>query len=327
MLPGNEGWAPRAFVKVGQVRFFSWLRQSLERLRERLPQRFKKQEAGPVFDPDLVHPIGAILPMGPRSSLATVAHGPTSPRFLLKRWFDLPPMGRRDLLAGLAGREQLGSDGYLRVVATGEKPGGKGGIACTYCFQEYRPRTLRTYLNELSGDCPLEEGARIARAVGSSLSRMHLLRMVHGGLTPDSIYVETERGPEAGAIFVDPVCFSGMEFGNEAVMTISEVFLGGRSFMPPEGMLGNPPDVLSDQYALGLITYYIFTRKSPHDLEAASTTAKVKGLLMGSVTPPTRFRSELPNRWEAAILRMCSKHRERRYRSVDDFLADVARVL
>ena len=316
----------RSRVKVALVRFFSWWRESCERLCARLFRLFRKQEAGPIYDPDLVTPIGSLLPMGPRATLAAVTSGSGGVRLLLKRWHDLPPAGRRELLAGLAGREKLGSEGFLGILAMGEKPGAKGP-SCTYCFQEYRPRTLRAYMNELSGDCPLEEAARIARAVGASLSRMHLLRLVHGGLTPDTVYVETERGPEAGAIFVDPVCFSGTEFGNEAVMTISEVFLGGRSFMPPEGMLGNPPDFLSDQYALGLLTYYLFTRKSPHDLEAASTTAKVKGLLMGSVASPTRFRGDLPSRWESAILRMCSKQRERRFRSVDDFLAEVARVL
>jgi len=134
---------------------------------------------------------------------------------------------------------------------------------------------------------------------------MHLMRRLQWRVDPGLRSTSRPSGvPKRGRLPGEsPSASPALEFGNEAAMTISEVFLGGRSFMPPGGQCsGNPADILSDQYALGVDQRTTSSRASrPTTWRARLHTAKVKGLLMGSVNAAQPASAgDLPNRWEAA---------------------------
>jgi len=113
----------------------------------------------------------------------------------------------------------------------------------------------------------LREGViapRVARAYGldvlRALDTAHRLGVVHRDIKPGNIFIEDRPGSRPVARVID--------FGIAAQVDgegTQARGLGTPSYMAPEQMLGEPPDVRSDLYSLGLVLYRALTRRLPHD--------------------------------------------------------------
>jgi len=278
------------------------------------------RDPGAALDPEALRPQGNEHPLGPRATWVE-ARGPGR-RYLLKRWQELTPDARRDLLRRLSQRESLGAPRFLGVVACGEKIVERR-FGYVYCVQEYRSRTLSDYLQALGGPCPIDEGARIIRQVAIALGDAHKRGITHGNLSPDAVFVGEVGGADAGNVVLDLVRFSGLEMGRDAALTVMDLFPSGRTYLAPEQLLGSPPDELSDMFLLGVMAYEVFAGRPPFVATGTSTTQKVKSILAAQLDPPGRYRADLPNRWEAAILQLLRKERRQRYKDAESFLQAV----
>ena len=271
-------------------------------------------------DPDALRPVGPPISLGPKATMVEASAQGHS--YLLKKWTDLPPNGRRELLRLLEQRRELGAPRFLEIVATGERTQGRQ-TGYVYCIQEHRPRTLKAWLKGYHAPIPLEVAADVVRQIATALQETHDKGVVHGNLGPETIYVSTPEGPDSGAVCLDLVRSTGMELSHNPSYTIAEVFPTGRSYLAPETLLGNTADEQSDLYILGIIAYEIFTRKLPFGDEGASTTMKVRSMLNAQMQPLTRHRPDIPTRWEAGITKLLSKDRKLRYRTAEEFLRTV----
>jgi len=278
---------------------------------------FSRETASDGLDPEQLKPTGPDISLGPRAESVPVRHG--QQRLLLKRWHDLEPDSRRDLARQLEARRTLVGPRYLAIHQVGEKLQDRR-TGYVYCIQDLRPRSLAQYLLELGGQCPLDEATRIIRTVAEALADGHARGLVHGNLSPDAVFVESAAGSGAGQVCLDYARSTGVSTGSDAALTVMDLFPQGRAYLPPEALMGNPPDDLSDLFTLGILAYEVFTGKRPFGGEGASTMQKVKTLLAAQVDPPGRFRPDLPNRWEAAILQLLRKEPRLRYRDARKFL-------
>ena len=275
----------------------------------------------PVPEPETLRTIGPFLSMGPKATVVEAqAHGR---RYILKQWNDLPPNGRRDLLRLIRLRADLTGHGYLTVVNCGEKQLDRQS-GYIFCVQEYRSRSLRSYLAESPGMIDLASASAMVAEIARRLQTAHSGGIVHGNLSPEAVYVETPSGPDPGNIYVDFVRFTGSELTQNPAFTIAEMFPTGRSYLSPESLLGNPPDELSDLYTLGILAYEIFTKKLPFGEESASRMQTVRGMLSAQVRPLTIYRQDIPPRWQSAILRLLTRDRKQRFLSATDFLLSVS---
>jgi serine/threonine protein kinase len=287
---------------------------------------FSPKSGGPqrpragVSDPDSLRPSGPVMSLGPRATVVE-ASGPGG-RYLLKKWIDLPPNARRELIRLIGDREVLNGPGVLAIVSSGEKLLDRQA-GYVFCVQEHRPRSLRTWLADLEAPPPLEIAEAVVREVATSLREAHGRGLVHGNLSPDAVFLSAAQGADFGRCSVDFVRYTGMDLAQNPAFTIAEVFPTGRSYLAPEALLGNPADDLSDLYTLGILAYEVFSRKLPFGAEGVSTTQKVRGILSAQAQPLSKARPDVPNRWEVAIMKLLAKDRKLRYRSADEFLRAV----
>lgn len=272
-----------------------------------------------VSDPDALRPLGTPSSLGPKATLTEASA--LGHMYLLKRWNDLPASARRELVRLIEQRREISGPGFVPVISVGERSIDRKGYV--YCIQEHRPRTLRKWLSAADAAVPLEVAASIVRQIASALKTAHERSVIHGSLSPDAIYLSSAEGPDAGEVAVDFVRYTGMDLAQNPAFTIAEVFPTGRSYLAPEGLLGNPPDEQTDLFVLGVVAYEVFTCRLPFGEDGTSTTMKVRGMLNAQAEPISRHRPDLPKHWDGAIMKLLAKDRRLRFRTADEFLRAV----
>lgn len=178
-------------------------------------------------------------------------------------------------------------------------PVAPGRQSCLYVAMPfYSGETLETRLKRGTLNIPtgVAVGARLARAVAA----LHRLEIVHRDIKPDNIILTDDGGQrlvDLGVARLPRV----PEFARSEVP-------GTPSFMAPELFDGFAGDEMTDQYAVGVTLYRLFTGRYPYgEIEAFSRPRFTRAV------PPSRYRPDLPAWLEAAILRALSVKREDRF--------------
>jgi serine/threonine-protein kinase len=150
--------------------------------------------------------------------------------------------------------------------------------------------------------------------------------LVHRDVSPGNILIDETRG------FVKLT-----DFGVSAVQ--SEIDQGGDGqivgkvpYMAPEVLLGDPTDVRSDLYALGLVAYELLTGFNPNVRPAA--LASVIGSItevMLSLEKPLRPTYEVisgtAEGLSAILLKLLERNPDDRYQTADEVLSDLSSFL
>jgi serine/threonine protein phosphatase PrpC len=126
-----------------------------------------------------------------------------------------------------------------------------------------------------------EEGLRIALKLTRAIATLHRAGIIHRDIKPDNVLLE--RG-------------GGLRLIDLGVVRLPmlEEFPGGDipgtpSYMAPELFDGKPGDEFSDQFALGVTLYRMFSRRYPYgEVEAFSRPR------FGKATPLAKHRPDLP---------------------------------
>ncbi len=173
------------------------------------------------------------------------------------------------------------------------------------------------------GPMPPPRVDNIMRQVCGSLEEAHGHGIVHRDLKPDNV-VLTERAGQKDWVEV-------LDFGiakrssehdpNEAKLTQQGMVLGTPPYMSPEQFTGQPVDVRSDIYALGVMAYEMLTGKLPWEANTAWEWASKH-----MTEPPTPLERQplgphVPEAMRNAISRALAKNKEERFASVKDFYA------
>ena len=179
-----------------------------------------------------------------------------------------------------------------------------------YIVMHYlRGRTLRDHLRARGLPLPFEEAAAIVRPVLDALQEVHRLGLVHRDISPDNIYI-----CDSGR-----VCLLDFGAARNAVRdrskSLSVQFKIG--YTPEEqyrrhGEQGPWTDV----YAAAATFYRAMTGVTP--------PPSLDRLTRDQLSPPGALGVAIPRSAERALMRALAVQAARRYRTVDEFLADLA---
>ena len=155
------------------------------------------------------------------------------------------------------------------------------------------------------------QAARVLREVAWALAYAHGAGIVHRDVSAENILLE--RGSER-ALVTD---FGIASAAHASALTADGRVMGNAHYVSPEQAAGEPVDVRSDLYSLGVVGYYALTGRLPFDGETAADV--VNQHLTTAAPAITSVASSVPPRLAAAVERCLHKLPIRRYRNAESF--------
>ncbi|MCX6568475.1 MAG: serine/threonine-protein kinase, partial [Candidatus Aminicenantes bacterium] len=157
----------------------------------------------------------------------------------------------------------------------------------------------------------------IARQVAEGLAEAHKLGVIHRDLKPQNIMIDKDGNARI------------MDFGIARLVgakgiTGGNVMIGTPDYMSPEQAEGKEADPRTDLYSLGIVLFEMLTGRLPFEGETPLSIA-VKQKSEAPPDPRT-LNPQIPEDLDRIILKCLEKPREKRYRSAEELLADLARV-
>jgi hypothetical protein len=103
-----------------------------------------------------------------------------------------------------------------------------------------------------------------------------------------------------------------------------ETNIGSPGYMSPEQIMGGELGPYSDMFALGVVTYELFTGCRP--FVAESLPELFRKIIKSDPVAPSSLRSDLPRDIDDVLWRMLAKSPQERYPSWADLALDIAKV-
>jgi serine/threonine-protein kinase len=192
-------------------------------------------------------------------------------------------------------------------------------------YLEGEPLALRELRG---GPMAVDQAIPILVQVCDGLDHAHGIDILHRDLKPENVMLVPDREVEGGkrAVLLD--------FGLAKVLrdepglaglTRSGFTIGTPEFMSPEQVLGKDLDWRSDQYALGVLAFEMFTGRVPFE---GSTPQEITLARLTSRPAPLRtLRPELPASLEAVVGRTLATDPADRFPSMKEARAAFASVM
>ncbi len=169
----------------------------------------------------------------------------------------------------------------------------------------YVGRTLHARLAEAPLDIP--EGVDVGIRLAKGVAVLHRLGITHRDIKPDNVILESDGGLKL--IDLGVARLPRVEEFAEAEAP------GTAGYKAPEMFAGNAGDALTDQYALGVTLYRIFTGDYPSGQETDFNRMRFE-----KPTRPSKHRPDMPAWLEAAILRALAVEPEDRFADVEELI-------
>ncbi len=154
---------------------------------------------------------------------------------------------------------------------------------------------------------PIPEGVDLSIRLARAVAALHRLKIVHRDIKPDNVILESNGGLKL------------IDLGVARLPRIEEFAEaeapGTPGYRAPEMFAGNSGDALTDQYALGVTLYRLFTAEYPSGQETDFSRIR-----FDRPTRPTVHRPDMPAWLEAAILRTLSVDPADRFADVEELI-------
>ncbi len=166
------------------------------------------------------------------------------------------------------------------------------------------------------------ERLRLFRDVCRAVSYAHQHLILHRDLKPGNILVTPD-----GAVKVLDFGIARLVDAEPAEATATLLQPMSLLYASPEQLRGAALTLASDIYALGLLLYELLTGVNPRRLEGADYVAALRHALDNEAAPPSRVARGIPRDLDAIVGKAMAEDPARRYASVAELEADVARHL
>jgi serine/threonine-protein kinase len=212
---------------------------------------------------------------------------------------------------------QLHHPNIVRVYETGVTDSGMVWMA----MELLKGKTLRALLRAAAARVPVQVALKFVEGIAEGVAAAHRRGIIHRDLKPENIFVT--HGYEIRVLDLGTAKFLG--YGLKT--TDHLVIIGTLPYMSPEHISGQPVDVRTDVYAVGIMLFEMLAGKhpfaehmgSPMDLGAAQMfTAPPR---LSDVVP------EVPDFVAAIAHRAMAKRREGRFPSMAEMGAAVRAAL
>jgi len=171
------------------------------------------------------------------------------------------------------------------------------------------------------------ERLRLFCALCDAITHAHSKGVIHRDLKPGNVLVSREGQPKVLDFGIARATDSGIP--QVTMQTQVGQLVGTLYYMSPEQAEGDIAnlDTRTDVYSLGVVLHELLTGKLPYPLGGKSLHEAVRIIIEQR---PCRLSEEdrsLKGDLEVVVLKALEKERERRYQSVAELKADIARVL
>jgi serine/threonine-protein kinase len=172
------------------------------------------------------------------------------------------------------------------------------------------------------GPLPAARAVRLLAEMVAALGAAHGAGVIHRDLKPDNVLV----CPTLAGEVVKILDFGLAKVAGQSRLTKAGVVFGTPHYMSPEQASGGTVDERTDLYALGVVMYEMFTGRVP--FEADTYMGVLTKHLYVAPTPPSVILGGLAElgALEMVVLRCLEKKPERRYSSMKELGAELARV-
>jgi serine/threonine protein kinase len=161
-----------------------------------------------------------------------------------------------------------------------------------------------------------DEIIHVADGVAKALRAAWKSGLAPCGVKPSNVFLSS-----TGALRVTDV---GLANGISEAIQIPLARWQGR-YVSPEQISGDPADIRSDLYSLGVMLYELATRKLPFEGYDSATSFYYQ-LLHVDPAAPRELGASIPRELERVVLRCLAKAPSDRYQDPDDLLEDLAAV-
>jgi tRNA A-37 threonylcarbamoyl transferase component Bud32 len=195
-----------------------------------------------------------------------------------------------------------------------------------YFVMEYLAgKSLREVLDEHKV-MPFDEAYAILSSVAKGLAAAHAVGIIHRDIKPENLVVIKEQDGSTSAKVLDfGIAKLQGNQANPSFVTKTGAALGTPYYMSPEQCRGQDVDHRTDIYALGIITYEMFSGSLPY--KAGSYIELVNKHLFASPPPPSDLNPEISSQLEAFILRCIAKNPDERPQSMKQFRSELAELV
>ena len=202
------------------------------------------------------------------------------------------------------------------VIETGETEEGVPFLAMEALLGE----TLGDYVRR--EPIPHDTALILLRQAAAGLSAAHRAGIVHRDVKPDNFLLLGPPGEPYGLKVID--------FGLAKLWDLNEEsgahnILGTAEYMSPEQILVEHVDERSDIYSLGVVMFRVFTGHLP--FESVGQADLLRHQLFSTVPPPSWLNEALDPRVDQIVQIATRKHRENRYRTMDELIVDLETLL
>ncbi|MFA5793768.1 MAG: SUMF1/EgtB/PvdO family nonheme iron enzyme [Candidatus Brocadiia bacterium] len=106
--------------------------------------------------------------------------------------------------------------------------------------------------------------------------------------------------------------------------TLVGTVIGTPKYISPEQGLGNPADIRSDIYSLGIVMYEMSTGRLPFASDSA--VSLIRSHIYDQAMPPTQFNPKVPQGLESVIMKCIQKDPNHRYNSPAELVTDLEAI-
>lgn len=163
-----------------------------------------------------------------------------------------------------------------------------------------------------------QQSIRILREAASALDAAHQAGIVHRDIKPPNILLDEMGRAKIVDFGIARMTTSGQTLTAPSIGATS----GTLSHMSPEQIKGEPLDGRSDQFALAVVAYQLFTGQLP--FQGETWIAQSFKIINEPPIPPRTFNPHIPASVEAALMRALSKDPNQRFQSCGQFIEALA---
>jgi tRNA A-37 threonylcarbamoyl transferase component Bud32 len=207
---------------------------------------------------------------------------------------------------------QLSHPNIVTVIDRGERDGRQ------YIVFEYVEGENLKQLVVRNGPLPVRRALEVALQVGRALAFAHHQGLVHRDVKPQNVLL-----PVGGEVKVTD--FGIARSLDVEGLTQTGSVVGTSHYIAPEQARGQPVDPRTDVYSLGAVLYELVTGEVPFPGESFVAVA-----LRHVNEPPPSAREHRPDvspRLDGAVGRAMAKDPAQRFRSMDEFVAELEECL
>ncbi len=198
--------------------------------------------------------------------------------------------------------------------------------------------TLRRHISRDRLSC--REVLDIALQVANALAAAHSTRIVHRDIKPENIMLRPDgyvkvldfglaklTASPNDSVPVDPDAVTAIEANvpqKRMVETDPGTVLGTVTYMSPEQARGQPIDLRTDIFSLGVVIYEMVAGRVP--FEGTSVSDVIVSILGSRPLPLARYSLNVPDELERIVSKALAKDREERYQTIKDLLIDLKKL-